>query len=328
MTVTQMQIHTRGSTDYWDCRTLLKSAPTYTTDPDFAAGTLTFDLIEVNEGFTPKNGDEVRFSWDGHKVFFGYIFTVNYSSDEVFSCTAYDKLRYLKNEDSVVWPVSSIGQRFTTACKASGISYKVIYDPGYRLPTKVSDGVSYFSMLQEDIETTAIEFGQACFIRDNYGTVELCAYPMPVSGEVMIVGDSGMATSWAYDRSIDEAANVVRVEKNSQADSGKIGASETATGNTISRWGKLQKVEKLSDDKMNSAQMKAKAKALLKVSNVEKRTLKVSAIGNLGFYTGGSFVLKVQSLIEIGISARRVTIGKCTQNFDPDHWTTEMEVSW
>lgn len=327
MGATQFQIHTRGSSNYWNVLDIAKP-PTLTTDADFAAGTLTFDLVEVNEGFTPHNGDEVKFAWNGVNVFFGYIFKCGYTSDEVFSVTAYDKTRYLKNQDSIVWPVSTVAQRFNTACAAAGITHKVVYDAGYKLPTKVSDGVSYFSMLQEDIETTTAEFGQQQFIRDNFGTVELCAFPLPTSGEVMLVGDGSMATSWSYDRSIDDAANSVKVEKNSQADSGKIGATQTATGDTISKWGKLQVVSKLSDDKMNAAQQLAKAKTLLKTSNIEAETMKVSTAGSLEFYTGGTFVLKVQSLADIGIKAPVVAIGKCTQNFDPDNWTTDMEVSW
>ena len=328
MAVTQMQIHTRGSANYWDCRTILKSAPTYTTDPDFAAGTLTFDLIEVQEGFTPHNGDEVKFQWDGVNVFFGYIFKCNYTSDEVFSCTAYDKTRYLKNQDSIVWRVSTVAQRFNTACAAAGIAHKVVYDSGYKLPTKVSDGVSYFQMLQEDVETTKAEYGQASFIRDNFGTVQLCAFPLPTSKQVPVIGDSSMATSWEYDRSIDDAANSVKIEKNSKDDSSKIGATATATGNTVAKWGKLQIVEKVTNDKMNKAQMQSKAKSRLKQTNIEAETMKVTTVGSLDFETGGTFVLKVQSLADIGIKSRVVTIGKCTQNFDPDNWTTDMEVSW
>lgn len=339
MTLTQFQIHTRGSTDYWDVSKLVSNVK-WTTDSNFAAGSLTFDLYEVNEGFVPNNGDEVRFSWDGQKIFFGYIFKVNYTSDEVFSCTAYDWMRYLKNQDSLVWPVSTVAQRFNTACATAGIPHRVLYDGNYKLPAKVSDGVTYFSMLQDDIEATKTSFGQDMFIRDNYGTVELCAMPLPRSGSVLVVGDGSMATSWEYDRSIDDAANVVKVVKNSKKDAGKSTAtarddpnntvitSQTASGSTVGRWGKLQIVEKVSDDKMNAAQMGERARALLREKNIQASSMKITAIGSLDFKVGVTFVMKIASLGDIGIKAPAVTIKKCTHNFDLNNWTTDLEVSF
>lgn len=340
MTLTKFEIHSRKSENYWDVRKLVKDDFTLKTDGNFAAGELDFDLFEVNEGFVPNNGDEVRFEWDNQKIFFGHIFKVNYTSDEVFSCVAYDNMRYLKNEDSLVWPVSTLTQRFTTMCKSAGVSYRIVKGSNYKLPAKVSDGVSFFSMLQEDIESVYTATKERYFIRDNFGTVELCAMPLQTSGEVLVVGDKSIATSWEYDRSIDDAANVVKVVKNSKKDAGKttatasddlnntvITSQSASSSSTISRWGKLQIVEKVNDDKMNSAQMKSQARSLLKQHNIQESSMKVTAIGSLYFKVGSIFMLKVASLGDIGIKQPIVTVQTCTQNFSSKNWTTDMEVS-
>nr|WP_054776944.1 hypothetical protein [Lacticaseibacillus saniviri] len=95
--LTTLSVNSRGSSQQWDIKSLATNM-SYVKDSNFAAGELTFDVLEVNEGWTPQNGDEVHMSWDGVKVFFGYIFKIGYSGDEKFSITAYDKLRYLKTK--------------------------------------------------------------------------------------------------------------------------------------------------------------------------------------------------------------------------------------
>ncbi|WP_127849727.1 XkdQ/YqbQ family protein [Lacticaseibacillus hulanensis] len=328
MTCTQFIVGHRGSTDRWDVRDLATNVK-LDTDDDFAAGTLTFDLLEVNEGFGPSNGDEVRFGWDNGKTFFGYIFKAGYTSDEVFSITAYDPMRYLKNQDTRVWPIGTLSQRFVTACQSVGIKYKVVTASKYKLPSKLSDGVSFFDMLQEDIEATQTGTGARFILRCNYDTVELVQ--TPTKALQYLVGDGTGITSWEYDRDIDDAYNVVKVVKTKQDKNGSATAtaitSASASGSTISRWGKLQKVEKVTDDDTNLAQMKTKAAHLLRASNVEAKTMKLTVLGSMDYQLGVAFMLQVKSLVEMGLKPV-CTVRKCTQNFDPTNWTTDLEVTW
>lgn len=339
---TTFQISRRGNPERWNVLPILKTTPQLEVDTGFAAGTLTFDLIEVQDWFTPQNGDEVRFSWNGVKVFFGHIFKVSYSGDEVFSVTAYDNMRYLKNQDSIIWPAGTASQRFETMCKAAGIPYRVVTRSSYKLPAKVADGETYFDMIKADIDDTATATGKRYFLRDNDGTVEFLAMPSAKSN--IIVGDKSLLTDWKYDASIDDAANVVKVVKKSKKDEGKTTATardsssgddpanttlttKSSSGSTVSKWGKLQVVEKVNDDKMNAAAMQQKAKDILREKNKEERTLELTALGTTDLRAGDSCYIKVQSLTDIGIGPRQVNITKLTHKFDPKNWTMDLEVS-
>ncbi|KRO16625.1 XkdQ/YqbQ family protein [Lacticaseibacillus saniviri] len=336
--LTTLSVNSRGSSQQWDIKSLATNM-SYVKDSNFAAGELTFDVLEVNEGWTPQNGDEVHMSWDGVKVFFGYIFKIGYSGDEKFSITAYDKLRYLKNQDSIVWPAGTVSQRFSTVCNLAGITSRVVSSSSHKLSAKVADGVSYFDMMQDDIKETKSATGQQFFIRDNYGVVELAK--MPVKKTDLLIGDGSLLTDWSYDRSIDDAANVVKVVKNSKKDQGKststatdsaseakntVLTSQSSVGGTTARWGRLQVVEKVSDDKMNAAAMKAKANQILAEKNKETRSLKITALGTLEIDVGDSFWLSVNSLADIGVGKRQVTVTKVTHKFDPKNWTMDLEV--
>nr|WP_054776943.1 hypothetical protein [Lacticaseibacillus saniviri] len=164
---------------------------------------------------------------------------------------------------------------------------------------------------------------------------------MPVKKTDLLIGDGSLLTDWSYDRSIDDAANVVKVVKNSKKDQGKststatdsaseakntVLTSQSSVGGTTARWGRLQVVEKVSDDKMNAAAMKAKANQILAEKNKETRSLKITALGTLEIDVGDSFWLSVNSLADIGVGKRQVTVTKVTHKFDPKNWTMDLEV--
>lgn len=123
MTVTYFEIHTRGSTAAWDISDVATNIE-WTTDVGFAAGELKFSLIDSNNGFYPKNGDVVSFQWDGQKVFFGYVFSTSFKADGLFEVVAYDRLRYLKNQDTIVWPVGTALQRFNSIMERLRLPHK------------------------------------------------------------------------------------------------------------------------------------------------------------------------------------------------------------
>lgn len=147
MAVTLFKMAKRDMSEPWDVSGIATDIQ-WTTDIGFAAGELRFTLIEVNEGFFPSNGDTVSFQWDGNKTFFGYVFSINYKSDETIEVVAYDRLRYLKNQDTIVWPVGNALQRFNAIMDRTATPHGNLATATTNLPAEVSDGKTYFDMLQ------------------------------------------------------------------------------------------------------------------------------------------------------------------------------------
>lgn len=340
MAVTLFTIQTPGTKTVWDVRDILESEIKWTTDIDFSAGQLTFKLVEVDEGFTPKNGDIVKFRWDHKPVFKGRVFKFDYDELEVFTITAYDNLRYFKNQDSLIWPVSTITQRFTKAAKLAGVPYKVVDKSTHKLTAEVCDSKSYFDMLKESFKATRRATGHRYFLFCNYGTVELRRSPHKKVKRY--IGDKSYMTGFSYSRSIEDVVNVVRVvrtdkskkqqtsatSKAAEAKSTKL-TTVTKQSSTVERWGRLQTVEK-AKDKANAAQMKAKAASILKSKGKQAHTLKLDVLGTLDMIPGNEYPVKVKSLKDIGVGTKYMLITKSTHTFSgtTDTAELEMKVRW
>ncbi|MCI1922639.1 MAG: late control protein D [Lentilactobacillus buchneri] len=343
MSITTFVSRTPGSKTLWDLREIVHEVKKV-TDMNYTAGILTFKLVEVNEGYTPHNGDDIWFRWNGKKIFKGKIFDVKYSDEEIFEVTAYDSLRYFKNQDSLVFPASTLSQRFATVAKLAGVKYKAV-QTAYKIPAEVCDSKSYFDMLKASIKAVRRATGNRYFLADNWGTAELRKYPYKKLN--FFVGDKSLLTGFTFEKSIEDAANVVQIVKEDKKKKstttatakGKKGKKEktkandpkntsytkvTASSNSIDTWGKLQFVEK-AKDKANAAQMKQRAKDLLKAKNKQKYSLKLNAIGNVDLVAGNSVPVKIKSLKDIGFGTKYALITKATQNFTID-FNVELEM--
>lgn len=341
--ITKFTIQSRGSSTIWDINKLINNVK-WETDLNFAAGSLTFDVINnPDDGFFPKNGDIVEFQWDEKKIFYGYIFKISGPKDHKLSVTAYDKLRYFKNQDSLVFPISTISQRFETVAKMAEVDFKVINDSDYKIAAEVEDGKSYFDMLKSSIDTTQKSTKQMFYLFANYDVVELRKAPFNDVG--IVIGDNSLMTSFDFDRSIDDASNVVRIIKKNTAESQQTASTSTdtessgddpnttsftytdSTGSTVAQWGKLQTTEN-AKDKANDAQMKQRADELLAEKNREKFTLKLDVLGNTDLIPGNSVNLKIDELTKSGFEINNAAILKATHDFSSDYkCSLEMKVN-
>lgn len=330
MTVSYFEIHTRGSTAAWDISDIATDIE-WTTDVGFAAGELKFSLIEVDEGFAPKNGDVVSFKWNDSEVFFGYVFSTSFKSDGVVDVVAYDRLRYLKNQDTIVWEVSTALQRFNDIMERLRLPHRNISENTLALSAEVSDGKTYFDMLKSAFDSTETSTGNRYIMRDMYGTVEFVrissssgAYLPLRTG--LVVGDNSLLTDFTYGTSIDDLYNVVKLIKETEDEQKRtVYTTQTANSNDSQmKYGTLQTVEK-ADDNLNDSQMQDRAKQLLRQYNKEKVTLTLDAIGDLTLRAGTRFYIDIKQLNNFGIGMREVLATKVTHNFKKD-WSMTVDV--
>lgn len=329
--ITKFTIQKYDYSKNWDVTALCKDVVDWSTDMNFSAGSLDFSLIEVDEGFTPSNGDMVEFQWDNQKIFKGKIFKVDYDSSEVFHCLAYDQLRYLKSEDTIVFPVTTGQQRFERIMQINQLHYKVVSNQTHKLAPEVFDGNTYFDMISTSLAKVKTATGNEYFLRDNYGTVEFVRATSKSSmgnsntQTTLLLGDNSNMTSWNFDRNIEELYNVVKVVKENKDNNDRSTyTTKTANSNaSVEKFGRLQKVEKAEND-ANSSQMQNQATQKLAELNVENRTFKCAAIGDLRIKAGNVFWIYIKSLNDIGIGQRQVVATNVTHHFE-NNWTMDIE---
>lgn len=277
----------------------------WTTDMNLSAGELTFDLVEDSNKtlVIPYTGDIITFRWDKKKIFYGYVFKYEFKGDAVISVTCYDKLRYLKNQDSIVFKSNTVADRFNEVCSRAGLSHSVKNAPSHKVKAEICDSKSYFDMLKSAIDKTYKSTNNMYFVMANYDKVEL--RKAPYKKLKIVVDTRTTATDFSYAVDIDNTANVVKViqknKKKSQSESSTEKASttsfssESASGKSVQQWGKLQiTVNKKS--KANSAQMKAQAKETLKLRNVANKTLNITTKGNIDLIAGNAVTVYLKDM--------------------------------
>ena len=87
----------------------------------------------------------------------------------------------------------------------------------------------------------------------------------------------------------------------------------------------MQIVEK-AKDKANAAQMKRKAKDILKSKNKQTYTLKLTTLATLDMVPGNQAMVKVKSLKDIGLGSKYLLITKATHTFGTASHTAELEM--
>ena len=292
----------------------------WTTTMDFSAGELTFDLVQPYDqaNIIPYTGDIIKFSWDKQKVFYGYVWTYTLKKDRVVSVSCYDSMRYLKNEDTLIFKANNAGQRFKTICSKAGIKGAAIKSPTTKLKATIYEGKTYFDMLQDSFNKTLKKSSHKYFLTTNYDTVELRRVPHKKLD--FYIGDSSGLIDATYSVDIENTYNTIRVIK-SDSKKHKITAATTVSGKSPAQWGKLQKVV-TPKDKANAAQMKEKAQNELKENNLANKTLSVKCIGDLGLIVGNAVTVK---LGDYNKTLSYAPITKAVHNFGSDY-TCDLEL--
>ncbi|MCT6888290.1 MAG: hypothetical protein M3Z87_01315 [Lactobacillus sp.] len=276
------------------------------TDLNFSAGELTFDLIQNAHPIIPYTGDIITFCWDHYKVFYGYVFKYNVKEDNTISVTCYDKSRYLKNQDSIVWQSGTIADRFNNVCKRAGIKHKVVNKPTHKVAAEVCDGKTYFDMIKSAITKTLSATKHMYYVYCNYDVVELRR--APYKKLKIIIGSKSAMTGFSYAVDINNTANFVKViqkdTKKSQSKSATAKQddpkrtsfkSTSAKGKSTEQWGKLQ-VTVNKKNKANHAQMVKQAKDELRKRNRANKQLSIQCVGNIDLVAGNAITIRIDDL--------------------------------
>lgn len=300
----------------------ISSFPKWTTNTNSQPGKLEFEMLDDKNVFL-LDGDIIELKIDGRNIFKGKVFVRERKKEGKWRVVAYDTTRYLQNEDTLVFAVSTASNRFKMICQAQGLAYKVLDASSYNCVASVEDKNTYYSMLETAITETRQQQKTRYSFWDNYGTLEFFDLNRMITK--LVIGDNSLLTDYSYSASIDDAANAVKVVREN-SDSGKREIYTAQNTTNISRWGKLQVVETISDADLNSSQLQAKANALLSEKNSVAKTLSIEAIGNLEIRAGKCFILRLSDLTRDGIGNDNLAlVTSCQHDFSDGH-TMSLEI--
>ncbi|MGQ5708832.1 XkdQ/YqbQ family protein [Lactobacillus sp. PSON] len=311
----------------------------WSTDMNFSAGELTFDLVEKPTLVIPYTGDIISFSWDKKKIFYGYVWKYQVKKDNVISVTCYDPMRYLKNQDSIVFKTGTITDRFNDVCNRAGIKHRVVKNSTHKVAAEICEGKTYFDMLKSAMDKTYTATNHKYFLFTKYDTVELRR--VPNRKLKFYVGSKSGMTGFTYSVDINNTANVVKVIKKDSKKSktksatAKAKAKSTketpantsfrtmasAAGRSPQQWGNLQVIVN-AKDKANQAQMLKQARDTLRQKNMANKTLTIDCIGNLNLIPGNAVTIKITDMKK---TLKDCPIIKAVHNFD-NNYTCQIQM--
>jgi Phage late control gene D protein (GPD). len=290
-----------------------------------AATQLTFDVMRGKFEFIPWNGDQVVMEWNGEVVFTGWIFKRDLDQDDKWSIVAYPASRYLKGTGTYQWPASSSSDRFVRIAQDIQLPYAVLDANNYKVPAEITDGATFFDMINKPAETARTHTGERFFLLDaGDGTIQHVSTARLETK--YLLGDAANVQSWKFSASIEDTSNVVTVtHEDSQT---KKRQSYTARDNgTVPIWGPLIHTEAVSDSNVNEAQLRDKAESLLKEKNVEAKSFSLTILGDLKIRAGVSFYVNIWEVSGVGLPPlSKVLVTKATHNFD-NPWSVDLEVT-
>lgn len=318
----------------------LVSSLQYSTFLEGQPSKLTFTLQKDPSGkLSIHNGSKIQFRRDGKGIFLGYVFNMGTDATETYKITAYDQMRYLKNEDTRLVANISVSNLFKKICDDFQLkNNKVVVPCDFICPKKVYEGQTLFSILNDQIqkanldankENTPAKDRKYYFIRDNFGTLEFTSISALKSN--IMLGEASLLSSYQFEISIDKNTNnqIKLVQKYKTGESENIKPYIVKDSGTQKVWGILQKVKSV-DENMNKGQIEDLGKKYLKQMNRETRTLKLSALGVDGITSGVGIKVDIPHLRTNKDGKAEfidMWVVSATHNYNKDMHTMELDVA-
>lgn len=255
-------------------------------------GKCEFTLLDSSE--YPR-GSVVQLTVNDQNIFYGYIFISSIDREGKTSITAYDQMRYLKNQDTIYYEGKTASQIFEDVCKKNNLKYKVVNPSKWIILPYLYEKKSMFDIIKHTLDESFRSENKKYMIRDNFGVLEFIDVGEQKTN--LQIGTGSLLTDFTYTKSIDEETyNVVKLIRDNQ-ETQKRDVWQVMDSENIKKWGKLQFLSDV-DEQANEEQIKELANNILKVKNKETRSLDLSILGFFNIKSGDGIKVKIDNIID------------------------------
>lgn len=289
----------------------------WSTERRSTPGKLTFKVM-IDDILDFSEGSPVRMTVDGEHIFFGFVFKRQRSKDKIYTVTAYDQLRYLKNKDTKVYENKTADQFIKMIADDFALNIGVLEDTEYIIASRVEENTSLFEMIENALDLTLTNTGEMYVLYDDFGKLTLKALSsmyVGVPGAYLMI-DEETGENYDYTSSIDDGTyNKIKLTYDNEK-TGKREVYIAQDSGHIGDWGILQYFDTLSKGENG----KVKADALLQLYNKKTRNLKIiNAIGDNRVRAGSMVVIN----LDLGDTKLKnfMLVEKCSHTYkENEHW--------
>lgn len=281
-------------------------------------GKLTFEA-KYDKQFKILEGNEVLVTVDGRNFFFGYIFSRQIKKDGLVSYTAYDQLRYLKNEETLIYKNKTASQVIKIIAERFQLNCGKLADTGYKR-SAVEDSTTLFDMIQNALDDTLMVKGKVYVLYDKCGRLRLTDVSSMKVNSCLVDQETGEEFTYKVSIDSDVYNQIKLIYENKKK--GSYDLYVTKHSKNINKWGVLQYVDKIDNPDIG----KLKSKALLKLYNKKQRNLTVSGVIGNRSVRAGSLVPVMLDLYDIKV-ANYMMAEKVTHIFNNRQYSMDLVLS-
>ena len=288
--------------------------------------TLSGEIPDIT-GHKPKMGATVRLKVDGVLMFHGRVFSSTLNRWGVFSFTAYDLLRYLKNSFTNYYSRGySPKEVIKDIANSFGLKVGKIADVpniGQKLTIENESALDVVSKL---VDISIVQTKKILVFYDNFGELTLSYADEMISDA--FVGDNSLATEYQLNTDIDnDTYNQIALYRESSSVAARqyIEAPPKGTPNpNVQKWGVLRLTESV-DDIVTDSQMRDRANKMLEMKNRPFKTMNISALGVVGLRAGMMITIHFPSLDDEVSKRQMVILDAVEHKFEDSTHTMELE---
>lgn len=265
-----------------------------------------------------SEGSAVRMKENGNEIFFGFVFKQQREKGPLITVTAWDQLRYLKNEDTIVYEAQTADQLIRRIAAGYSLNVGVLENTNYVIESRVEEDTSLFEMIQNALDLTLTNTGEMFVLYDDFGKLalkHLSSMAVGSQGAYLMI-DEETGENFEYISSIDDNTyNKVKLTYDNEETGLREVYIAQDSGN-INKWGVLQYFDTLKKGENGQA----KADALLKLYNKKTRSLKLTNILGDNRVRAGSMVVVNLDLGDIKVK-NFMLVESCKHIYkENEHW--------
>ena len=265
-----------------------------------------------------SEGSAVRMKENSDEIFFGFVFKQQREKGPLITVTAWDQLRYLKNEDTIVYEAQTADQLIRRIAAGYSLNVGVLENTNYVIESRVEEDTSLFEMIQNAIHMTLTNTGEMFVLYDDFGKLalkHLSSMAVGSQGAYLMI-DEETGENFEYISSIDDNTyNKVKLTYDNEETGLREVYIAQDSGN-INKWGVLQYFDTLKKGENGQA----KADALLKLYNKKTRSLKLTNILGDNRVRAGSMVVVNLDLGDIKVK-NFMLVESCKHIYkENEHW--------
>lgn len=267
---------------------ILEDSVTWKTERGGVPAELQFTCVK-DEPLGFGEGDPVQFYVDDVPIFSGRVFTKTRDREHRIKVTAYDRLRYFKNKDSLTYKDMKAAELITKIASEWNLlgenEKPDLADTGWVAPATVEDNSTLIDIILNHLDQVMINKRKMYEFYDDFGTfklkdIEKMSVPYWIRQESL--------ENFDYTSTIDgDTYNSIKIIRVDDSDKSVAKVYMAKSTKNINNWGPLQLVEELDASKYSEADAKELCNELIELYNrVERKLTLKGVIGDIRVRAG------------------------------------------